>query len=516
MDLGFADLHNHQFANLGFGGKLIWGSPYGDLNEVLTSCADRHGWKGWHDVVGNAMRLALIRRAPWHGVDGSPGFSGWPSWDSFTHQTVHEQWLRRAVDGGLRLMVMLAVNNEWVSHSILRVKDDSADDMKAVDAQLEAAKNLEHLIDERCGGPGLGWYRIVTSADQARRVIADGRLAVVLGIEVDRLFGAGVGTTMSTSDLVANLDKYHQKGVRHLFPIHFGDNGFGGGSFDNAMIRDRDAPWVSRRNPPGTLWASRVRTEDARAAGYEYRTGRRNPRGLSPLGRTLIRELIARGMTFDLDHMSARARKDTLEICSEHDYPPVAGHAGFLEIARYDRRHERQLARDDLEWVRDLGGMIGLLVDQGSLGELAPWPPDRPTIPLRAGSSANALVQAYLYAKDRLDGAPIALGSDLNGFARLPGPRYGSGLPRRERGGPPVGTRVEYPFRAISGVRLGRSRIGDRDYDVNTDGVAHVGMLPDLIADFSALGVPMTDLAPLAGSAAGFVDLWSRAESAAR
>lgn len=35
---------------------------------------------------------------------------------------------------------------------------------------------------------------------------------------------------------------------------------------------------------------------------------------------------------------------------------------------------------------------------------------------------------------------------------------------------------------------MDRSVIGPRQYDYNTAGLAHVGMLPDLIADFEAWG----------------------------
>ena len=38
------------------------------------------------------------------------------------------------------------------------------------------------------GGPGQGWFRIVTTPQQARDAVRAGKLAVVLGIEVDNLF----------------------------------------------------------------------------------------------------------------------------------------------------------------------------------------------------------------------------------------------------------------------------------------------------------------------------------------
>ena len=67
--------------------------------------------------------------------------------------------------------------------------------MPAVDRQLQAAHDLEAFVDAQNGGPGQGWYRIVTTPQQARQVTAAGKLAVVLGIEVDSLFGCNKHST---------------------------------------------------------------------------------------------------------------------------------------------------------------------------------------------------------------------------------------------------------------------------------------------------------------------------------
>jgi len=113
---GFADLHNHQFANLGFGGRVIWGGAYGELSRELAWCTPVHGPAGAGDVIGNLVRVLVYGANAagifGHSVGGYPDFDGWPRWNSLTHQTVFQDWLRRAVDGGLRLIVMLAVNNE--------------------------------------------------------------------------------------------------------------------------------------------------------------------------------------------------------------------------------------------------------------------------------------------------------------------------------------------------------------------------------------------------------------------
>src|SRR5207244_2522250 len=135
---------------------------------------------------------------------------------------------------------------------------------------------------------------------------------------------------------------------------------------------------------------------------------------------------------------------------------------------------------------------------------IATWQrPTGGTIPHHCGYTSNTLIQAYLYAVDKMGGGPVGLGSDLNGFAGLPGPRFGpdecpGGFVPFSAGWPPV----LYPFvAAATGIHMGQSLIGMRVFDFNMDGLAHVGMLPDLIADFAAQGATPEDLAPLLESA---------------
>src|SRR5438876_717565 len=47
-----------------------------------------------------------------HDESGYPTFTSWPSRQLATHQQAYVDWLFRAYQGGLRLMVMLAVNSE--------------------------------------------------------------------------------------------------------------------------------------------------------------------------------------------------------------------------------------------------------------------------------------------------------------------------------------------------------------------------------------------------------------------
>ncbi len=265
---GVADFHNHQFANLGFGRSLISGnafSPAGIL-DALPSCEAIHGSGGLLDLLGNirtnppgsfpvpvpitvpSMTFTPPNQAPMTtpsfplltsghftgGIAASNGisFDGWPRWNSITHQQVYYEWLRRAFDGGLRLMVMHALNNQLlcqISGTMNQTLGNfSCNDMDNIDDQLNMAKSLEAFIDGQSGGTGKGWYRIAYSATDARHIINSGKMAVILGIEVDDLFGCSLPSACTEQFVRDRLNHYYDMGVRHLFPVHAFDNAFGG------------------------------------------------------------------------------------------------------------------------------------------------------------------------------------------------------------------------------------------------------------------------------------------------
>ena len=413
MIWGFADIHNHQFAHLGFGGLALHGGAFGEVSTVPDHCNAVHGPGGSLDFVGQAMSsLAAGRPLIGHLVGGWPEFDGWPRWNSYTHQSVYEEWLLRAVEGGLRLMVMLAVNNEFLASIVNRAAGRTSDDMEGVDLQLMAAKGMESYIDAKSGGPGNGWYRIVTTPDEARTVMEAGKLAVVLGVEVDFLFGCHVEADLNLPALRERLDRYYDIGVRHLFPIHFADNGFGGVAFQNPLEYDPNFGAGTEVNPLSSVALSLypVTTSDGTFYGYAARTGRCNVRGLTGLGMTLILEMISRGMIIDVDHMSARSRSDTLDLCEAVEYPVVSSHTGFVDIAIGDKRHEGQLTAREVERIRRLGGLVACIVNQGRLEQITTFAgPGQTPIPHANGGTSNTWLQAYRSHRSQEGAGPSLL-----------------------------------------------------------------------------------------------------------
>jgi microsomal dipeptidase-like Zn-dependent dipeptidase len=492
--LGFADLHLHQFSHLGFGGRVIAGDPAGEIATDLASCRPAHGPHGLLDVTGNLARVLLLgvswRALLGHTTTGYPGFGSWPRWDDLTHQAAHRQMLRRAVDGGLRLAVVLALHNE-VLYRLLPGRRGPGDDMSVVDVQLDAAHAMERQIDAECGGPGLGWYRIVRTPAEARAVIASGRLAVVLGIEVDSVFDGRIGAGTTAATVRDAVDRYYDKGVRHVLPCHFTDNAFGGAAFALFLQWSRSAGVVSSVNPLGSLPVYRLRTTAGPPGTYAYRGGHRNTQGLTEIGGVLLDALMRKGMMIDADHMSAQTRSDVLDRAADEGYPVMVGHTELISPSRREVRSERQLTDGEIRRLRASGGAAALLVRQSTTN-------DDPA------GTAESFLTVYRHLLELAPDAVAGFGSDINGFAGLPRPR------RTSSQHPPL----TYPFASpVGGGPMDRATLGGRVLDINIDGVAHVGMLPDFVADLAQV-LSVAELEPLMRSASRYVQAWERALSA--
>ena len=115
-----------------------------------------------------------------HATDGWPTFSYWPRYNSLTHEQIYYKWLERAWRGGLRMFTNLLVDNHALC-TIYPLKKNSCNEMDGVRLEAKRIHELERYIDAQSGGPGEGWFRIVTDPFQARRTINEGKLAVVPG-----------------------------------------------------------------------------------------------------------------------------------------------------------------------------------------------------------------------------------------------------------------------------------------------------------------------------------------------
>lgn len=125
--------------------------------------------------------------------------------------------------------------------------------------------------------------------------------------------------------------------------------------------------------------------------------------GLTKAGEDLIRLCNELRILVDLSHMNAKGFWD---VASLSDAPLVATHAGVHALSR----SPRNLTDDQLEAIRDSGGMVGVNFARSFLRKDGNW--DRRT-------SLTEIVRQVKYIADRIGIDHVGLGSDFDG-AQVP------------------------------------------------------------------------------------------------
>ncbi len=669
---GFADLHAHPMAHLAFGGVIFWGQPAGPIETALPWCTPAHGvgGTGLAGQDGNVL-MAFVEQTGYgvdigHFVGGYPQCDGWPKFTSIVHQQMYIDWIRRAYDGGLRLMVAHAVNNEMLANQY----NGRApyDDKSAVEMQIEAMKEQVARHSD--------WMEVAYSPADARRIIQGNKLAIVLGVEVDSLGNWKDPSSLTEADVSSYLEHLYQDlGVRHLFPVHMTNNVFAGSAIYNDLfslvnhflhhdyfhVEDGSAYGIQYRleeDPGPAIEIARV-TQGYNPPYRQITGSHMNSSGLTQLGQFFLQAMMRLGMLIEVDHMSHKAVEETLTLAEQYDYPVVAGHTGFRELAWKWQDETESIHKcsseglkspSQIERIAKLGGIIAPIAYQPDVREVGEVIPSlQGKVRGDAAGSSKSWAQAYLYAVEKMGGRGVGIGTDTNGFAKFNGPRFGlnasyfldydvAGMGRDparralrkgqveaqgngvlydhplvdarhyrfegvlegdiyddmerdiwqavglfkagrnpwvEQNIPDINGRVAnfakgffatsdaqlarpglltgdkpweqraaflvqtgltpgnserdpqsvqemYPkvlaiwrkWRAMEGENapLKRSYAGQRDFDINIDGVAHYGMLPDLIQDLKNVGLTDEDLLPLFRSAEDYIRTWEKCE----
>jgi hypothetical protein len=497
---GYLEGHSHPMVFEFIGGRTRCGRPwhpYG-IDHALVDCPD-------HEPGGRGAVLEAIlsgeNPGATHDTVGWPTFGYWPRYNSKTHEQVYYKWLERAWRGGLRTYVALLADNAALC-DIYPYKVNSCDEMDGVRLQAVRIRELQDYIDAQSGGPGKGWFRIVTDPFQARRVVNQGKLAVILGIEVSTPLGCGLingQPTCSPADIDRELGAVYDLGVRQMELTNKFDNAFTGVTGDSGTFGV--AVNVGNFEQTGRFWQLETCAEDEHASHDHsqmnladdggapvdrdsifgavlqasgtsgvaplYGPGPHcNVQGLSDLGAHMMRRMMARGMVFDPDHMSARARRQALDLVEKAKYSGVISSHSWADDGIYER-------------IIHLGGVV------------TP----------HAGSSETF---AGRWKKQRGWADPrfffgIGYGADTNGFSAQGAPR-----------GADVKNPVRYPFRGLGGTTISRQVSGERTYDVNVDGVAHYGLYPDWIEDLRMLEGDAI-VRDLERGAEAYLQMWERA-----
>ncbi|MCP2335497.1 membrane dipeptidase [Actinomadura rupiterrae] len=484
---GLLDAHTHIEGADDMGGRMICGEPFDPdgIAAALRDCPD-HYPHGEFAVFENFLKNG----SPFgtHDPVGYPTFKDWPAHDSLTHQQVYYTWLERAWRGGLRVIVDQYVANR-VLCELYPLKKNPCDEDATLDLEHGKALAMQAYIDKLSGGPGKGWFRMVRTPQEARAVAASGKLAVVESIETSEPFGCREVRDVpqcTEKQIDDGLDHMQAQGVTSMFVCHKFDNALCGVRMDGGVagvavnvgnfvgtgqfwnVETCKGPAHDNTVTPQVTLPLAVRTAlglPNLPAPFYPAAPHCNTRGLTPLGAHMIREMIKRKMIVQIDHMSAKAADQTLTILEQAHYPGVISSHSWMDPG-YQAR------------VYRLGGMV-----------------------TEYGSPADQFAGGWREAKQAFQQAGgqgmfgFGYGLDANGFGPLPGPRKGSS--------------VQYPFTALSGVTLDKLTTGQRTWDLNVDGVANYGLVPDWIEDMrKTVGPELTN--DMANGAEAYLRMWER------
>lgn len=490
---GWADLHCHPMAQAGFGG-LLAGHMHGPV-EDLGSCVTDHGLNHqsfpFHLVskfIENRDRANDGSRTTPGWTTGMPkpgaelGFAGWPAFDDLTHIKVHQTWIKRAYDGGQRLMVALIVHSELLAS--LAVAPQS--DRDTVEPQIQMLKEFVAHNGAWCG--------IAKTPVEARTLIEANKLAFVLGLETDSINGwidplafpqdDGIGTDSAARAEAAIHAKLHayfaylkDLGVVQVNLLHLSDNAFGGMAvYDlhfllNSLARTKKLPKaipaVLAQPVPGStvavddddincrvtvasaLWKAIADSVPGFAQPLVTATsafpppGDVNALGLSLAGKGAVLEAMRLGMVIDLDHMSELSAIDAHDVATGQatgPYPLVSAHNGARRMAprpleptwpsmpapRSDRRasehvwpNENMKSNVQLGFIASTGGMFG---HGTAASDSRSW---GDKVANDCPGSDKTFAQGFQYVHEQL-GVDIGFGTDWNSLLAGPGPRFGT------------------------------------------------------------------------------------------
>lgn len=196
----------------------------------------------------------------------------------------------RARAGGLNAQFF----SIWVEPQLFGMGGQTA--VKRADDQIAAIRQLAEQHPETWG--------FATSAGDVRRIVADGKIAALLGLEGG----------YAIDERLENVGRYYEMGVRYMSPA----------------------------------WS--VSTSWAGSSGDEVGSSR----GLNDFGKQVVREMNRLGMMVDVSHVSDKTFWD---IISTSTKPVVATHSACRAIANVPRN----LSDDMIQALAKTGGVVNVI-----------------------------------------------------------------------------------------------------------------------------------------------------------
>ena len=466
---GFADVHVHQASDLAFSKGWYWGSHLpGNLVYQAPQCT------GDNHATLEPLGIQLHELAANHvGQNkGYPDYQHWPKWNDIKHQQVTATWLKQAHDRGLSVMIASVVNNQTLAAAaIASGKHDNTVapfDMESARLQIQSIKKMAEQED---------WFEIVLDPWQARRAVDNGKLAVILAVEVSNLFPSSDGPWKE------QLWDLYDMGVRTVQLAHETNNDFTGAAYhvDLFEILSQLKSWFDD--------------------GLEYAEapdGVHNEIGLTSQGYALLREMMRLNMLIDIAHLPLKSQRQIYQVAAhEYSYYPLYNsHTRIDELLLpEDSAVYREFVTTDetLEYVRATGGVLGLRTGKQGMQTYA-----NSGVTNNCDGSSRSFAQFYRYAADK--NVATAFASDFNGFIEQMPPRYGTD----GCASAPAGQQASQ--KAAQGW-YSSSTVPSYVAEYHQKGLAHIGLLPALLHDLNTVGA---DTGNLNNSAENVVKMWDR------
>jgi microsomal dipeptidase-like Zn-dependent dipeptidase len=525
------------------------------------------------DSIGSVIKAFLLP----HGHSGAPQFTDFPSWLMGAHEQMHITMIHRNYEGGLRLMVAL-VTDDWGAAFLTGVARHGqvplVKEQDAVVAQMKGLRDLVALNSSwmEIAESSADARRII---QQNKLAIVPGVELDQLGSyfpddpekEVDFLWNLGVRAVTPIhavnnaigspailnapynwlNDFIAGRAKQVRPGnlePRKFFEVQADDCAANHEPPGECVMYQLD-PFPQLR----LVIARPIFTLFRRAPGFvvvkedSFNTGKlgqKNKYGLTSKGPDYIRALMRHGMIVDTAHMSDKSVNDAYAVLAEQPgYPAVISHAHFRGEGLYGPgdtpdylASEYDISDSNLEKVKNVGGVVGPFMHQPRI-----YPNSIDVhishITNDCGNSSKGFAFAFDYAEQRVPGG-VGMATDMT-FIPLVSPRFGEhpceGYKSLQHGQVERAAHVNRDrphdqkdpvlYVGIPSIRKTNQhdplipyRIDNRVFDFNKEGLAHFGLVPDMLQDLHNVEMPKRDFQALFGSAEAYLEMWERVERA--
>ncbi|MBI5857937.1 MAG: hypothetical protein HZB42_09875 [Sphingobacteriales bacterium] len=462
---GFFDSHAHPAADEAFGKKYYVGSSRAPLSSAWGNdvCTRAHTFGLTLDGFTNVFDPHKFFDGGW------PDMWGYPRFNGKMHQKYHVDLIKRAWQGGLKIFCALGINNMYLATRALGhgTNGEAIDDESVLLRQTNVMKEMARTNNS--------WMEIAYTPADARRIILEGKLCVILGLESD-VFGnfkspdcnwvdrsedlplVSITEADANAKLEQKLNRYYDLGLRQVLPLHYLSKPFGGTAvfngntflpqmefYTNVRVKggvpDRigfslyeDFPTMPAftGNFVGyTGYAARIQKQDE---GAEISMVSAD--GLTPVGTILFRKLMKKGFIVDQEHASYQTKREIFRIANENgNYPVMASHCDPQGLAfiwtrqpvRYNGSNDDKLTNFRTTTIRNVAHEMelndesynGIQQTGGTIGVFLSMNHKQKytgawgDIPNDCSGSTKTFAQMYLYSLDKMNGKGVGLSSDL-------------------------------------------------------------------------------------------------------